>query len=164
MTSPSIRFARTTTAIAWLLFVLSFILPATNVLQVGGTPPGTPLTGWQAFTASISSGAFFPLMWIAEPRVLLFLIFPIANSLMLLVPIFLPVLRENSAFLAVPLLLCAVIPWFLPKTLVGDLFIGFYLWNVSFIAMSLGCGLATLAYHAKDNEWYAQWKASTRHK
>ena len=162
MASPSIRFALATTAVAWLLLVVSFTLPATNVLEVAGTSSGTPLTGLQAFYGSLRTCAFSPLIWIAEPRVLLFLIFPIGNSLMLLAPMLLPMLREKSAILAPPLVLCALIPWFLPKSLLGELFFGFYLWNMSFIAMSIACILASFAYDAKDNEWYALCKARKR--
>lgn len=72
---------------AWLLFVISFFLPATNVVEVGGTVPGTPLTGWQAFTSSVGVLAGQPLIIIAEPRTLLFLTFPFINLTMLFAPV-----------------------------------------------------------------------------
>ena len=140
---------------SWLLFILSFFLPATNVLQMGGTPLGTPLTGWQAFTTSVSCGAMNPWMWIAEPRVFFFLIFPWANGLMLFAPMISFMLREKAAALAFFLVPCAIVPWCMPRTLLGDLFAGFYCWNGSFIAMSIGCILASLAYDSADNHWYS---------
>ena len=47
-----------------------------EVLQAPGKPPGTPLTGWEAFTASILCGAINPWAWMGDARVFLFLIFP----------------------------------------------------------------------------------------
>jgi len=123
---------------AWLMFVVSFFLPATNVLEMGGTPPGTTLTGWQAFTSSILVLAAQPLVVIAEPRVLLFLAFPFINLAMLFAP---PIVMkwEDSWLLSGPLLLCGVMPWMLPKSVTGDLFVGFYLWDFAFFLMAIGC-------------------------
>jgi hypothetical protein len=125
-----------TIAIAsWLLFVFSFFLPATNVLVSAGAPPGTPLTGWEAFSASIWDGALNPWVWLADLRVLLFLVYPFANSLMLFAPFYIGLLRQNAFVVAVILLPCAILPWRLPKPLTGEVFIGFYCWNGSYIAM-----------------------------
>ena len=146
------RISFATIVASWLLFVLSFFLPATNILGKAGTLPDVPLTGWQAFTTSIFCGAMNPWMWIAEPRVVLFLIFPFANSLMLIAPLMSIMLREKAAALAIFIVPCAVVPWCMPKKLLGDLFVGFYCWNGSFFAMSLGCILASLAYDAVDNQ------------
>ena len=136
-------------AAAWLLFVISFLLPATNIAQRAGTDPGTPLTGWQTFCSSVFSAAN-PLIWIAEPGVMLFLIFPFANALMFHAPLLVLILRERSALIALLLVPCAVVPWFLPKVLLGDLFVGFYCWNVSYFAMSACCIYAPYAYWAED--------------
>jgi hypothetical protein len=130
-------------AVAWLIFVASFFLPATNRLQVAGAPPGTPLTGWQALTVSIETAMS---VWglvavVADPTALVFLVFPIANAAMLLAPLLIAAWDEHSAALAGLFVPCAIIPWFLPKTLSGDLFIGFYCWDASFLLMSLGCAL-----------------------
>jgi len=141
-------------AASWLMFVVSFFLPATNVLVTAGTPPGTPLTGWQTFTASLSCGAMNPWMWIAEPRVVLFLIFPFANGLMLFSPLLAFMLREKAAALALFFVPCAIVPWCMPQTLLGDLFVGFYCWNGSFFVMSIGCILASLAYDSTATQWY----------
>jgi len=123
-------------AIAWLLFVASFFLPATNVLAVGGNPPGTPLTGWQAFSSSIIAGPLNIWALIAEPVVLIFLIFPLANLLMLVAPLLIATLEECAVMLAPILIVCAAIVWLLPKELTGDLFVGFYCWNLSFLLMA----------------------------
>jgi hypothetical protein len=124
---------------AWLMFFTSFFLPATNVVERGGTPPGTPLPGWDAFFSSLTVLAAQPFIVIAEPRALLLLAFPFINAAMIVIP--LVALREPElapwyGSVLVPL---GLIPWLLPKTLTGDLFIGFYLWNVSFFAMAAGC-------------------------
>ena len=95
-----------------------------------------------------------PWMWIAEPRVFLFLIFPFANGLMLLSPMLAFMLREKSAALGFFLLPCAIVPWCMPQKLLGDLFVGFYCWNGSFFVMSIGCVLASLAYDATDTQCY----------
>ena len=133
-------------AFAWALFLLSFFLPATNSLEVGGTPPGTPLTGWQAFTASLSAGASNHWVFFFDPRVFLVLIYPFANGLMLLTPMLLCVLREKSAALAIFLIPSLLPIWFLPYSLRGDLFIGFYVWQFSFVLMAIGCILSSLAF------------------
>ncbi len=145
----SIRISHALVWTSWLLFLWSFFLPATNALNYPGTPPGTPLTGWQAFTSS-ACAVLNPIMWIVEPRVLLLLSFPSANLLMIIAPLMFRILREKSAIFAILLLPCAGVPWLMPKTLMGDFFVGFYIWNWSFVAMSLGCILASIAYSADD--------------
>src|SRR5687768_8883210 len=81
--------------VGWLAFLASFYLPATNVLGVSGSAAGKPLTGWQAFGASLWAGASNPWVWIADPRVLWFLVFPFTNALMLAAPVF-GWLREHA--------------------------------------------------------------------
>lgn len=43
------------------------------------------------------------------------------------------------------LLLFGVLPWVFPKTVTGDLFVGFYLWDFSFFAMVVGCILVSVS-------------------
>lgn len=71
---------------AWLMFIVSFFLPTTDVLSIGGTEPDTPLTGWQAFTLSLEMLGYPPAIFtiIDQPRILLFLLFPFVNLAMLL--------------------------------------------------------------------------------
>jgi hypothetical protein len=126
-------------AIAWFAFLASFFLPATDVVEVGGVAPGTPLSGWQAFTASLLTFAtMFPRMMLAEPRCLLFLAFPLMNLLAFAAPLFAMFAPEEAEYLGAVLIPLAAIPLLLPRVLTGNLFIGFYLWIGSFIGMSLG--------------------------
>lgn len=126
-------------AIAWFAFLVSFFLPATDVVEVGGVAPGTPLSGWQAFTASLLTfAAMFPWMMFAEPRCLLFLAFPLMNLLAFVAPMFALLAPEEAEYLGLVLIPLAAIPLLLPHVLTGNLLIGFYLWIGSFFGMSLG--------------------------
>lgn len=127
---------------AWLLFIGSFFLPATDVLQRSGTPPGTPLTGWQAFITSIVAGVMNPWLWIVEPRVFLFLAFLFGNGVMLVAPV---LSRDESTMVALSLLPFGLLPWLIPAKLLGELYIDFYCWNASFFLMALGFFLASFA-------------------
>jgi hypothetical protein len=65
---------------------------------------------------------------------------------MVVAPLLVLLMRDASASLDLLLVPCALVPWFMPHSLTGDLLIGFYCWNGSFLAMSLGCALASAAY------------------
>ena len=132
---------------AWGLFLASFFLPATNMLSVAGTSPGTPLTGWQAFTSSMIHGVMNPWLWILEPRVFLYLVYPFANLLMLITPKLAFDSPDTSLYPALILMAFGVIPWLLPTTLTGDLFFGFYCWNGSYFLMAFGCITAPYHFH-----------------
>jgi hypothetical protein len=130
--------------VAWLMFIFSFFLPTTNVLAMGGTAPGAPLTGWQAFTSSLEVLAVQPFVILAEPRTLLFLIFPFINLVMLLAPVI--VLAWDDSWLLSGLFLSfGLLPWCFPKAVTGDLFVGFYLWDLSFFMMMVGCVLVSIS-------------------
>jgi hypothetical protein len=85
-----------------------------------------------------------PWAWMGDLRVLLFLVFPFANSLMLVAPLYIGALRQFAIVIAAILLPCAAIPWCLPKHLTGDFFIGFYCWNGSNIAMCVAAAFWSL--------------------
>lgn len=128
---------------AWLLFIASFYLPATNVIEKPGTPPGTPLTGWQAF-ASIPIVAT-PMIAITIPRSLLVLfMFPLINFVMFMAPIIVLAWSIEPRVMSLLFALFGMAPWFIPKVLSGDLFIGFYVWDASFFAMAIGCVLISM--------------------
>jgi hypothetical protein len=129
---------------AWLMFIVSFFLPATNVLAMSSTPPGTPLTGWQAFTSSLAVLAAQPLIIIAEPRTLLFLAFPFINLGMLVAPV-VTLAWDDSWVVSGLFLLAGLLPWVFPKSVTGDLFVGFYLWDFSFFMMAMGCILVSVS-------------------
>lgn len=120
-------------ATAWMMFLISFLLPTTNGHN-----------GWGAFTTSILVMGAQPLIILAEPRVRLFLIFPFANLAMLLAPS-LAFTWEWRPLLMLLLPVFGLIPWALPQELTGELFIGFYVWKFSFFLMAAGCLLSGLA-------------------
>jgi len=134
-------------ALAWLMFIASFFLPATDVVEMSGTAPGTPLTGWQAFTTSLEIfGHPVTLLLIPkEPSLLLLLAFPLINLVMLFSP--LPALAwEEAWMLSGVFLLFGFVPRLLPRELIGNLFVGFYLWDLSIFMMGVGCILASIAW------------------
>jgi hypothetical protein len=130
---------------AWMMFFASFFLPATNVLANEDTWPGTPLTGWDAFVSPFLLIAAQPSIVIAEPRVLLFLAFPFINAAMIALPLVAVRDPELAPWYGATLFALGIVPWLLPKILTGDLFVGFYLWNLSFFAMAAGCILVGAA-------------------
>jgi hypothetical protein len=129
--------------VAWLMFFISFFLPATNRLEMGGAPPHTPLTGWQAFTSSLFVLGALPLIVLVEPLTLLFLAFPFINLAMLLSPL-VALSWQRAAVLSFLLIPCGALPWVFPKDVTGDFFIGFYIWDASFFVMAAGCILASI--------------------
>jgi hypothetical protein len=129
----------------WLVFVTSFFLPATNVVERGGTPPGTPLVAWDAAISSVTLLAAQPLVLVAEPKAFLFLLFPLLNLSVLLSPAIALQAPDKAAWMATVLVLAAMVPMTLPKSLIGDVFVGFYAWLGSFIIMAIGHILVSLA-------------------
>lgn len=122
---------------AWFIFLFSFFLPASNAF--GGKAAGAPISGWETFTAPLVMLAAQPLVILAEPRILMFLAFPLINLVMLLSPLVVFGEHERAPLLAFVLIPFSLLPLTLPKTLTGDLFIGFYAWIGSFFLMSVGC-------------------------
>ncbi|HEX6960423.1 MAG TPA: hypothetical protein VF175_01040 [Lacipirellula sp.] len=134
---PRSRPARAIIAVAWLMFFTSFFLPATNVLEAAGTAPGTPLTGWQAFSATVL--ALHPLAVLAEPKILLFLAAPVINLAMIIVPLA-SLVAARAGLRAGPLLVpLAIVPFGFPDKALGDLYSGFYTWVASIALMAAGC-------------------------
>lgn len=159
MRSRRIRLAGATIAAAYLLFVTSMFLPATNILQRAGTPPGTPLSGWQALSSIQVLGAQ-PLVFVAEPRALLLVTFPALNLLMLLSPLFVAIQRGWSFWLAFFLVPGGLLLLALPESLTGDLYVGIYAWIGSLFLMSAGCiwlGLGSLWWPSDFQQTPSQW-------
>jgi hypothetical protein len=71
---------------------------------------------------------------------------------MVIAPLLVFMFRDKSAALALLLVPCAIVPWFLPKELLGTLMIGFYCWNGSYFLMSIGCVFSSIAFAAIDDE------------
>jgi hypothetical protein len=126
-------------AIGWVLFIVSFCLPATNVVEAAGTPPQTPIAGWDAAILSLRVISAQPIVILAEPRSLLFIVFAVVNTVMLLSPPFVLFAPKRAFWLAAVFIAAGLVALSLPKDLVGDLFIGFYAWVASFFILSAGC-------------------------
>ena len=131
--------------ISWSLFLIAFVLPATNLVSTANTRPGDPVSGLVTFAGSIQLWGWLPILAFAEPRALLFLIFPFTNQAMFAAPLFVSCRTPvASVFLALVFAIGGVLPWFLPGSLTGTLFSGFYVWDASFFLMALSyCLLAT---------------------
>lgn len=124
--------------------MLSFFLPATNAFEMPTTPPGTPLTGWQTCTSWLTFLAVEPLIIIAQPRSIVVLSFPVIDVAMLAAP-FVVLAWDRAWLLSGCFFLFGFLPWLLPTGFLGDMFIGFYLWDVSFFVMGAGCVLAGIS-------------------
>ncbi len=131
--------------LGWVCFITSFFLPATNVLERGGTRPGTPMVGWDAAISSVTTIGAQPLILIAEPKSILFLLFPLVNLMMLLSPAWALGEPESAFWLAIVLLPIGICTVGMPATLIGDVFAGFYLWVGSFFVVSVGCIVLSLS-------------------
>jgi hypothetical protein len=133
------RFAFVPLMAAWSMFCLSFALPATNVVERGGTPPGTPLLGWEACLTSLITILTQPLGVLVDPRALLFLAFPVMNVAMAGMPWFVLSHPEKTGSYAAALIPFGLATWMLSKSLTGDLLVGFYFWDLSAFVMAAGC-------------------------
>ena len=135
----------------WMLYLISFLLPATNVAEAAGAPIGTPLTGYQAFLLMLNGGLHpfvflpFPVMLILVPIILL------GNFVIALLPIaaippqFSPVV---SCVLGGIAIVGAIAVLKMPADLKGTVFVGYYLWIISMMAGGLvliGFSLVKLA-------------------
>lgn len=140
------RVGRCIIVLGWCIFVASFFLPATNVLQMPDSAPGTPMTGWDAMWSIhvLGSPVVYLAFLFAEPRAFVLLAFPFANLAALASPCFLSTADEIGPYLAFGFLLAGILPWFIPPLLLADRFIGYWLWQGSFFVMAAGWHLAGL--------------------
>ena len=75
-----------------------------------------------------------------SPRaVLVFLTWTVGNVTMLIAPGAMLTMRQRSFALAGILIPAACAIFFLPDSMRGQFFIGFYIWEASFILMSFAC-------------------------
>ncbi len=125
-------------AAAWPLFFASFFLPATDVVAMPG-PEDAPLNGWQAMTSAVLTVAFQPIIIVADPRVLLFLVFPAVNVLMLIAPLRVWSSRECAVPLGIVFVVAGILPFLIPAMFFRNVFVGYYLWNASFFLMASAC-------------------------
>lgn len=140
------RVGRGIIVIGWCLFVASFFLPATNVLQMPGSAPGTPMTGWDVMRSLhvLGSPVVFLAFLFAQPRAFVLLAFPFTNLAAFASPCFLSTSDEVGPILSYALLIAGILPWFIPPGMLGDRFIGYWLWQASFFVMAAGWQLAAL--------------------
>ncbi len=129
------RLPPTVVWIAWLTFVVSFFLPATG-------SDAAAENGWQTFVASIESLLLIPWNFAAGPCIFLFILFPFFNFAMLLAPRRLA--DWNAELAAVGFLIGGGLPWLISQDVSGKLFVGFYLWDLSFFVMAAGCILLSI--------------------
>jgi hypothetical protein len=127
------------TVLGWALFVISFFLPATNVVERGGTLAGTPLIGWDAAVTSLALIGAQPLILVIEPKSLIFLFVPLINLLVLVSPAIALRAPEGAFWLAVVFVPTGLLLLTMPKILEGEVFVGYYLWCISFFVVSAGC-------------------------
>jgi hypothetical protein len=131
---------------AWLVFVASFFLPATNVLEAEHTPPSTPLTGWEAFWTSANlprNWTLYRMVFRTHPRVLLFGTFPFVNLAMFIAPVAIWRRPRFAGWLSIVTLCGGIAALLLPKDFTKDLFVGFYCWLGSLFTMALACIIAS---------------------
>jgi hypothetical protein len=139
------KAAMATVAAGWVAFVASLFLPATNVVERGGTPPGTPLVGWDAAVSAVTVPLSSPLVFLAEPLVLLLIPLAAVNVVLLASPLVVAGVPDRAPWLAAVLLPAGVVAVFLPSSLKGQVFVGFYMWVGSCIVVAAGCVAAGLS-------------------
>lgn len=101
---PSRPVAITVICVFWILFAISFVLPVYHENGRPNTAHGTPLNGWQAMVDSFAFVAAMPFLLVCDPRFLIFVLLPIANICVLIIPIFCFAAGENSWPFVFPLL------------------------------------------------------------
>lgn len=140
------RLGRGIIILGWCIFVTSFFLPATNVLQMPESAPGTPMTGWETMCSlHLFINPFVLLgIGIGEPWALVLLAFPFTNLGALVSLGFLPTADEAGPYLAFAFFLAGILPWFIPPVMLGDRFTGYWLWQGSIFVMAAGWYLAGL--------------------
>jgi hypothetical protein len=119
---------------AWAVFVVSLFLPTTTV---GGTEP---LTGWEACTTwlEVFRDPLFLVVMVMQPGLLLLLLLPFVDFAMLFAP--LPALVwEDAWVLAGVFIPVGLLPCLFKVGAHADIFVGFYLWGLSFFMMGAAC-------------------------
>ena len=104
------------------------------------------MTGWQTMCALQLFINPFVLLGIvvAQPPAVMLLAFPFTNIAALVSPCFLSTADEIGSYLAFAFILAGILPWFIPPAMLGDRFIGYWLWQGSFFVMAAGWRLASL--------------------
>ena len=104
------------------------------------------MTGWDAMRSVhvLGSPVVFLAFLFAEPRAFVLLAFPFTNLAALASPCFLSTSDEVGPILSYALLIAGILPWFIPPVLLGDRFIGYWLWQGSIFVMAAGWYLAGL--------------------
>ena len=138
-----VRFPRVALCSGWLAFCISFMLPVSDYLEATGAPVGTPLLGWQACLAAFYM-ATQPVALLVKPR-LIFLLIPLfATALALFAPLFAVHAGPLRYVVAALLVLGTLVSWCFPEYR-GNLFTGFYIWNIALIEMAIALTCLALA-------------------
>jgi hypothetical protein len=140
--------AITTAAVAWLTFVVSFFLPATQAFNfIADSAP--IVNGWGAFVDTFLNAPLI-LAFSGNPYALLLLYSPLANLLLLLAPIAFLDVRRLAAAYGIVLAACgsAILAGSCRGS--GTYYVGFYTWAASFFVMSGACLLASFCAKVRD--------------
>jgi hypothetical protein len=125
------------TWLGWLLAAASLLAPATTALERAGTPPGTPLVGWEALVA-IAAVVFHPLVWFFAPELLWLGVIVVGALLLLAMPPVLSVAKDEAGILQAPLVFVPAALLLLPESLQRSLCWGIWIWVAAFIAVAAG--------------------------
>lgn len=120
--------------LVWAIYLASFWLPACDRVASPSAPPGMALTGWEAFRVSVL--LVHPIQLLVDFRGLV--IVPavvVMNALMFMAPPLDISLRGRLSFAAPLYLLGAVGAALLPGDILGHVFIGYWTWVASMLAM-----------------------------
>jgi len=136
--------ANTLLATSWLMVGVSMFLPVSTAVELGGTPPGTPLVGWESLYHSNSILFGMPWLVLFEPGILVFPLLMLATLSLLVMPFVYASAGRESVLLAAILLLLPTMVWLLPASLRDSLLWGVYLWQTAFVIASAACFLRGL--------------------
>ena len=122
----------------WLLFVVSFFLPATDVVELVSSEPGESLLGWQASVQSLRCIFVKPWLCFLEPRLAFFLVFPFSNLFVFAFPAITLKLERESFVPALVVSVVGSMIFFIPQPFLGTRMIGYYLWMISHFVLAAG--------------------------
>jgi hypothetical protein len=141
------------TWLGWSLVVIWLFLPTSTALELGGTPPGTPLTGWDVLTilAQHAFNFWFWLYLIAAPGAPWLLILELGTLILLAMAPVLALAYDGVGLLQVPLGALPAVLLLLPDHLQADLCWGIGAWIAGFVVFSTG-GVLRLCAAAQCDE------------
>jgi hypothetical protein len=142
-------FADRLVLVAWLMGVTSLFLPASVALAQGGTPPGTPLSGWEAISSANYILFLSPWIVIVEPRFAVLPLIGAVTFLLLAIPLLYSA-ADCEAWLLVPLLCFSASLWLLPDYTLNAMRVGAYVWQAAFVVAGIACVMRSFADEARE--------------